>query len=859
MQRTACILVLLLASLCVSAQGRLSGTVVEAEGEVPVAGANVMLKTKGGKILSYCLTDSAGHFSIATPSDTAGVTINVAMMSYKPYSAPLKAKEGMTEIKIERSARQLKQIVVKAARIRENGDTVTYNVGAFARKQDRTIGDVLKRMPGINVADNGSIKYQGTDINKFYIEGNDLLEGKYGIATNGISHEDVGAVEVLERHQPMQVLQGISFSESAAINLKLKNGSKATLLAHGALGGGRSAQPEGMLWQGDIFTMMVKGNYQMITTFKGNNSGTDLSDQLTDHTFSQTGEKPSRYISLASPSTPNLKRKRSYFNRSWMVSTNHLLKTKRGEFKARLDYSNNRLMSQALTATTYFLESGDRIILEDCNSLSRRNALKGNFVHEINEKRYFLRNSLSADVSWNSLSLLTTGTLPTAQTARLPDYSISNNLEIIRRFGRNKLVTFTSRNEWNSLPEKLSISLSDGEYGQKISQRSFYTDERASLGFILKGLTMSLTGGVAGYFRGLDTDLWGMDDFSGITGEKLTTDYLRLFASPKLEWSFRKIELTCNLPVNLYAYFFSGGLSDRTEFFLSPSLSATIHLNPRSRLTLRGSARRSPATLHTIHDAAILTSYRTFSEGVDDYYTSSGQSTGLSYSYRNAQKGIFVMASGNYTWNKTEFGMVQDIAGDYVFHSYRSQPSKSRSAIAFLNASKTLDFINGGIGLRTNYNNSYNTILSQGNPTSLRRESIALSPSINGAVASWFNWDLRMTWDNSALNISGLSRQKTNNFIYSGNITLTPCGLITWTASGEFYRNQIDPSGHKEMVMLDTKLTFNLGKRLELSASVSNILDHRTYSYSSFGALSRIDRSSLLRGREFLLTIYLKK
>lgn len=84
-------------------------------------------------------------------------------------------------------------------------------MNSFAQRQDRTIGDVLKRMPGIDVSNNGKIQYQGIDINKFYIEGNDLLGGKYGIATNGISYDDIGAVEVMENHQPMQVLRGLSF------------------------------------------------------------------------------------------------------------------------------------------------------------------------------------------------------------------------------------------------------------------------------------------------------------------------------------------------------------------------------------------------------------------------------------------------------------------------------------------------------------------------------------------------------------------------------------------------------------------------------------------------------------------------
>ena len=176
-----------------------------------------------------------------------------------------------------------------------------------------------------------------------------------------------------------------------------------------------------------------------------------------------------------------------------------------------------------------------------------------------------------------------------------------------------------------------------------------------------------------------------------------------------------------------------------------------------------------------------------------------------------------------------------------------------------LNFSKSLDFIRGNVGFRAYYRNSSGNILSQGIPTDTRRTSASLSPFINGAISSYFNWDLGFTWDNSAMKISGLSRQNYNDFLYSGSVTLTPCGFLTWTASGEFYRNQTWPDASKNMMMLDTKLTFNLGKRLELSASVTNLLDHRSYSYSSFGSVSRVDRSSMLRGREFMVTIYLKK
>lgn len=852
--------ILFMSCASLMSQSVVRGNVLETTSGKPITGANVMVKNLKGKLIGFSSSDENGDFSIEINESTDSLTINATMLGYKTFSRTIKTDDEPISILMEDGALQLQEVVVKADRIRENGDTITYNVGSFAQKQDHTIGDVLKRMPGIDVSKNGKIQYQGTDINRFYIEGNDLLGGKYGIATNGISHEDIGAVEVMENHQPMQVLRGLSFSDQAAINLKMKNKSKASLLVHGTVGGGWSQQPKGALWQGDIFTMMVTGKYQMITTFKGNNTGINLSDQLTDFTSDRAEESMAGYIYISSPLTPNLQRRRSYFNRSWMVSSSHLLKTRKGgEFKAQIDYNNDRVSAQGASTTTYFLDSGDKVILEDKNSLYHRNAVTGKFSYEANEKTYFLNNTLSADFSWNDRTLNTSGSLPNIQSGRMPEYSVCNLLKVIKRFGGNKLVTFNSRNEWNSMPERLSVSHDGKEYGQRICQHSFYTDERASLGFVFNRIMLSLEGGISGYFRNLDTDLWGIDIEDLKDREKLTTNYLRVFASPKLEWSYKKMELTFNMPVNLYSYFFSGGLRNRTEFFFSPSLAARFRLTPRMSLTLRGSVRRSPASLHDIHDSSILTDYRSFSSGVDDYYTASGQSVSASYSFRNAQSGIFLMAMGSYGWNRSKFGTVQDIVGDYIFHSYRSQPSDSRNAMAFLNVSKTLDFMRGALGVRGNFSRMENNLLSQGIQTHYRNDSFSLSPFINGNISSILNWNLKFTWDRSSLKISDKSSRSTDGFIYSGNVTLTPCSLITWTIGGEFYRNQIEEGRYKEMLMLDTKLTFNISKRLEISASVTNLLNRKEYSYTTYGTLSQYERSSLLRGREFMISIYLKK
>lgn len=141
------------------ADNPVTGTVVQASDQSPIAGANVLLKNAKGKLLAYGVTDANGRFSIMPPSTSENLTIHVAIMGYSTYSAPLALDGNPLVIRMEEGSFQLQEVTVKADRIRESEDTITYNVGSFAQKQDRSIGDVLKRMPGIDVANNGKIQY----------------------------------------------------------------------------------------------------------------------------------------------------------------------------------------------------------------------------------------------------------------------------------------------------------------------------------------------------------------------------------------------------------------------------------------------------------------------------------------------------------------------------------------------------------------------------------------------------------------------------------------------------------------------------------------------------------------------------
>lgn len=858
MGRIICILTFLLMTCSAFAQKEVTGRLTDKQTGEVLVGANVMVKNAEGKLVKFATTREDGTFLIKLSAWSKGMTIHVSMIGMKTYTAPLSEEMKKLDIRMEEDTQELKEVIVKAGRIRESGDTVTYRVSGFAQKQDRSIGDVLQRMPGIDVASNGKIQYQGVDINKFYIEGSDLLGGKYGIATNGISHDAIGAVEVLENHQPMQVLSGLSFSDQAAINLKLKDKAKATWLLNGHIGGGWSNQPKEGLWNGEAFLMAVMANYQTITTVKSNNTGMDLRNQVIDFLSGGRGTNLGDYFSVQLPSTPNLSRDRTTFNRFWMLSSSHLWKVKKGEMKAQIDYYNHRATASSASTSTYYLDNGEKMIHESREGTEHGKQLTGKFIIEANEKTHYLNNTLQTELNWDDIRTSMTGTLPNSQYAKMPDYYVANRLQVIKRFGGKHLVTFSSVNEWESKPQRLSVEYPDeSRFSQRISNHAFYTNERASYGFYLKGFNLSLEGGIQGYLRDMESNL--EDAVNGNTIGDVTTNYLSLYASPKLEYALKKVELTLQYPFNYTLYKFNGRIGNQSEYFHSPSLKVRWSPNPRFSVTATGGLGRSPMSLQNIHDEAILYDYRTFTQGVEDFYTNSRKQISGRVQYRDTPRGFFANAILIKSWSNTPYKTTQHFVDDFIFHSYEASPSRSQSLNIMGNVSKTLDFMRGAISMNGGYTRMANNMVSEGVPTLYHNTSWNLGGRINGSLSNYLYWSYNIKYSNSQLSMNREEMQNLDRYTHSFSLNISPIDVLSWETEGEYYRNEVAEGNYKNLFLLDTKLTWQISKRMELMASVNNLFNRKEYTYTTYNNLSSIESTRYLRGREFMFTIYLKK
>ena len=434
MYRRLTTLIVALAALCcgASAQTIIEGNVTDSLGRA--VDAYVTVAPKGtGNILGFADTDAKGHYRLEFTTQADSVTVTASGLAIGNQVKIVKNQSQRLNFRVKEQNVQLKEVTVRAQKIRQNGDTLNYLVGAYQQQGDRVIGDVLKRMPGIEVSDNGGIKYNGKSIKKFYVEEMDLLQGRYGLATNNINASDVATVQVLENHQPVKMLQGKELTDDVAINLKLKDSAKGTVAVNTMLGGGWEPTPspspkegslvthessklfsspslgEGIgvgLWTAEVVGMYFAKRRQNMTLYKGNNTGDDVSKELTQHysSINSVSLYPFCPTGTVMPSGSGLPQKRTFDNHSHILTLNHLEKpNKDTELGLNIAYHNDRIRREGSSVGDRFLSDDSRLLTtETMTSETKVNNLNVQARYNWNAQNGFLANVLKFDTNWNS-------------------------------------------------------------------------------------------------------------------------------------------------------------------------------------------------------------------------------------------------------------------------------------------------------------------------------------------------------------------------------------------------------------------------------------------------------------------------
>lgn len=223
--------------LCFAATAQSStvkGVVKDGNDNTPVKGATVIIYLQKdtaqiGK--RSAATDANGSFEIASPANDS-FFIEISSIGYDRIKKAIKTSEGVNElgtIKLMKRGEELEGVIVvsKAPAVIQKGDTAQFSAGEFKVNPDATTEDLIKKMPGITVARDGSVTAQGEAVKKVTIDGKDFFGDDASAALKNLPSEVVDKIQVFDRLSDQAQLTGFDDGNSVkALNIVTKSGLK---------------------------------------------------------------------------------------------------------------------------------------------------------------------------------------------------------------------------------------------------------------------------------------------------------------------------------------------------------------------------------------------------------------------------------------------------------------------------------------------------------------------------------------------------------------------------------------------------------------------------------------------------------
>ncbi|MDE6339193.1 MAG: carboxypeptidase-like regulatory domain-containing protein, partial [Muribaculaceae bacterium] len=645
------ILCVILGSLSAKAadQEKFCGTVINGDTSAPVAGAIV----KAGD--AFVFTDKEGYFSIS-PKVTAD-SISFRCLGFEPLTLPISS--DFSNVSLYHKVTQLKDVIVEAPDIYARGDTLIFNVARYANAQDNAIIDVIKRLPGIKVKEDGTIEYQGKPINKFYLDGNDFIGGQYGLATNNISHKDVKAVEIMENHQPIKALEGIEFPEEAGINLKLKEDAQNRWV--GVAKAGVGIQP--LLYSGSLFAMRMAPNIQNMFTLKADNTGWNPANEIKDHDFDTMFSQD--YSSALWPEfisadiiTSPLSDKRTRDNLSFLANT--ITAWKRGDtsMRIKMDYIGERLDYNSGVTTDYF-SSQIPVFIQNDTQRTRRHDVSAHFYSITNRSGYYLKDKLSVSSVRNKSNSDIVGSFNLTQHIDKKIFSAANDLKLVKR-NEKRLFILSSRCSFEHHPDRMMISGEEDAF-QSISTTDFRCTTETSLGKLTRFWKFYLTAGLDINYHRQENTLSGIEEFENNIVYKAFLS--NLYALPQIDFDRNGWRISLNMPLKWLNY--SAGAT-YNYVNVSPQLKVRRRLTAKSELSgVINYSLGSPQPYLNIA-SPVLTDYRNIFIAVNSNKYSQDCAASISYRCRNPLKSLFLNLSVAYSYHRCSVITNQLFVEDFI-------------------------------------------------------------------------------------------------------------------------------------------------------------------------------------------------
>jgi CarboxypepD_reg-like domain len=230
--------------------------------------------------LGYNYSDEDGNYSIYFEKPKSEeIKIEVSCFGYQKKTIKINIKTNhIQNFILEEKTESLQEVVIDAnKKIKIEQDTTTIKVAGFGNKTEQTVEDILKKLPGIEVSKDGTIKAHGKTIDKLLIEGDDMFDKNYKLLSKNLDAKVLDAVQIIDNFEENPILKKLNNSDKVALNLKLKKGKNNVWFGNINLGSGIVSENR---WKESLNLGLLKKKIKIFYLSDYNNLGEKASDLI---------------------------------------------------------------------------------------------------------------------------------------------------------------------------------------------------------------------------------------------------------------------------------------------------------------------------------------------------------------------------------------------------------------------------------------------------------------------------------------------------------------------------------------------------------------------------------------------------
>ena len=252
------------------------GTIVDAKTSEPLFAATVKVTSADGGTGTFGITDSIGHFQFDVERP-GKYTLEFSFIGYKSFSKEVNIWPGrgakLGTFKMEEDATYLKEVetVARSQRVKQVGDTVVYNADAYKVQDGATAEDLVSKMPGIEVTDDG-VKAQGETVEKVLVDGKSFFENDPKLALKTLPAEVVQSVAVFDKKSDQSEFTGFDDGNTVkAMDLTTKSYRRNGVFGKVYGGIGNNFDLDHMYWNGGFNLNVFSGDRRISLLGMSNN------------------------------------------------------------------------------------------------------------------------------------------------------------------------------------------------------------------------------------------------------------------------------------------------------------------------------------------------------------------------------------------------------------------------------------------------------------------------------------------------------------------------------------------------------------------------------------------------------------